>query len=114
TATAFGVVADGPPGCAEAAGPAAEVVSEDGLSVGFSVPAFEALDFVLDRWTAAVLASASALAEALASESCLVVASRLSELFLAVWSADAVSRDRVLSAVGAASSERRCDADCCC
>ena len=114
TATAFAVVADGPPGCAEAAGPAAEVVSEDGLSVGFSVPAFEALDFVLDRWTAAVLASASALAEALASESCLVVASRLSELFLAVWSADAVSRDRVLSAVGAASSERRCDADCCC
>jgi len=116
TATAFGVVADGPSSFAEAAGTAEEsapeVLSEDGLSVDFSVPAFEALDFALDRWTAAVLASA--LAAALASESCLAVASRSSELFRAAWSEDAAPRERVLSAVAAASSERRCDADCCC
>jgi hypothetical protein len=116
TATAFGVIADGPSCFAEAAGTAeesaAEVLSEAGLSVDFSVPAFEALDFALDRWTAAVLAAA--LAAALESESCLAVASRSSELFRAAWSEDAASRERVLSAVAAASSERRCDADCCC
>jgi hypothetical protein len=120
TATALGVGTDAPPCCAEAAGTveesAAELFPEEGFSAGFAGPAFKALDFALDCSTAAALALASALAlaAALASEACWALALRSAEAFLAVWSADAASRDRVLSAFAAASSARRCDADCCC
>jgi hypothetical protein len=124
TATAFGVVAEGSPCCAGTAGAvegsAAEAWSAEDFAAGsktlafktpaFKTPAFEALDFALDRRTA----SASALLSALVVESRLAVASRSSEFFCAAWSATVASRDRVLSAaVADASSERRCDADCC-
>ena len=113
TATALGVVADGPPGCAAAAesvaDPAAELLLDDGFSADFADSAFTVPDLVLDRWAALALASAAALV----SEACLALASRLSELFFAVWSADAVSRDRAASAVVAAPSALRCAPDCC-
>src|SRR5216684_1466930 len=119
TATAFGVVAEGSPCGAETAGAveesAAEAWSAEDFAAGsntpaFKTPAFEALDFALDRWTA----SASVLLSALVAESRLAVASRSSEFFCAAWSATVASRDRVLSAaVADASSERRCNADCC-
>src|SRR5229473_3448122 len=66
------------------------------------------------RWTSPWTASASVLLSALVAESRLAVASRSSEFFCAAWSATVASRDRVLSAaVADASSERRCNADCC-
>ena len=118
TATAFGVVAEDSSCCAWTAGgvegSAAEAWSAEDFAAGskapaFKTPAFEALDFALDRWTA----SASVLLSVLVAESCLA-ASRSSEFFCAAWSAAVASRDRALSAaVADASSERRCDADCC-
>jgi hypothetical protein len=113
TATGLGMVADGPPGCAAAAesvaDPATELLLDDGFSADFADSAFTVPDLVLDRWAALALASAAALV----SEACLALASRLSELFFAVWSADAVSRDRAASAVVAAPSALRCDPDGC-
>jgi hypothetical protein len=116
TATGFGVVTADPSCWAGAAGSAAEgasawaaeASSEFDFAVDFASSVFEASDLVLERWTASVFASA------LASERCLIAASRLSESFCAALSADAAWRDCLRSAAAEASSERRRDADCSC
>jgi hypothetical protein len=105
-------------GCATTAGTVeesdAEAVPEDDLSVAFVAPDFAVLDFVVDCWAALVLA----LAPALASDACPVVAA--SELLLVVWPDAALSRDWVLSAVADVLSEPRWEedgcgeGDCCC
>jgi hypothetical protein len=89
------------------------VLSEDGFAVDFASSAFEAPDFVRERW--AVSASVLALASASASEARLAAASRSSESFLAARSLAALFRDRRSSAAAEeASSERRCEAACAC
>src|SRR5216684_1955051 len=118
TATGVGVVAAGPSCCAGLAGLALASVAglslEDGFAVDFVSSVFEVSDFALERWVpspfAFAFALASALALASASERCLA-ALRSPESALAVWSAVAVSRDRLMSAAVDVSSERRCDAD---
>ena len=85
-ASTFGVVTAAPscvPGTVE--GSAWEVSSEDGFSADFALPVFGALDFAWDFWADKVFVSA------LASEACRAAASRSFELFLAAWSAGAVS-----------------------
>ena len=123
TATGFGVVTDVASCRAEAAveesragdKSGAEAVSEitfgsvDFFSIGFSVPAFKVLGLAPDCWTASVLA----LVPASASELCLAVESRSSELLAAAWSADPAPRDRLLSAAAGGSSTRRGEAGCC-
>jgi hypothetical protein len=112
TATGFGVVTAGPSclaGAAEAASAwAVEASSEFDFAVDFASSVFEAPDLVLERWTASVFESA------LASERCLIAASRSSESFCAALSAAAALRDCLRSAAADASSERRRDADCSC
>ena len=55
TAIGFGVVMDGPPGCAAALGSAAEVLSEDDFPVDFEVLAFEGSEFEPVCWTVSPL-----------------------------------------------------------
>jgi len=81
TATGVGVVTAGVACCDEAAESAATVVSEDDFWSVLLAPAFVALDFALDCWTAAALASVLALAVAAASDACWA---------LAFWSSDAL------------------------
>jgi hypothetical protein len=72
----------------------------------------EPLAFALVLWLASVLALASALA--LPSETCPASVWRSLDAVPGSWSAGAASRGRVLSALAAVSSVRRCDADDCC
>jgi hypothetical protein len=101
TATGLGVVADGAAGWPKAAGSAVEAFPEDGFSGDFAVPALAMPDFIHDRWTA------SALAEALASEACWAAAFLSAESLLAVRSAAAALREPVLSGDAAALSDGR-------
>jgi hypothetical protein len=105
TATGFGVVADGAAGWPKAAGSGVEAFSEDGFSGDFAAPALAKPDFVRDRWTA------SALAEALASEACWAAAFLPVESLLAVRSAAAALREPALSGAAAALSDGRGAAD---
>jgi len=116
TATGFGVVTGGLSCWAGAAGSAAEGASawaaEASSEIDFAVDlvssVFEVPDLALERWMASVFASV------LASERCLIAASRSSESFCAALSAEAALRDCLRSAAADASSERRRDAVCSC
>ena len=107
TATGLCVVIDS--GCARTAGTLeesdGEAVPEDDFSADFAVPDFAAPDFVVDGWAALLLA----LAPALASDACPVVAAP--ELLLVVWPDAAVSPDWVLSAGADVLSEPRWEED---
>jgi len=104
TATGLGVVADGAAGCPKASGSVWETFSEDVFSGDFAAAAFATPDLVRDRWTA------SALADALASETCWA-AFLSAEALLALRSADAALREVVLSGDAAALSGGRGAAD---
>ena len=105
TATGLDVVAEGAPGCPKATGSVWETFSEDVFSGDFAAAAFATPDLVRDRWTA------SALADALASEACWAAAFLSAEALLVVRSADAALREVVLSGDAAALSGGRGAAD---
>lgn len=104
TATTLGVAV--PPGCAVAGRTVEESVAEvaeSEPSVDFAACVFAVPDFALDDGVAVALASLL--------EVCPAVAPRPSGFFVVAESEAAVSRDRVLSAPGGASSARRSGGD---
>jgi hypothetical protein len=98
TAIGFGVVMDGPPGCAAALGSAAEVLSEDDFPVDFEVLAFEGSEFEPVCWTVLLLVLV------LASDGWLVPELPTDESLLAAWLAAELAGGGVLFEAAGASS----------